>query len=154
MREKWLVVAFLVAGFDQITKYLMIQQLEIIKTLHVIPGFFDFTLRYNRGAAWGILANSPGWQRWFLIALGFVATIVIYIWLGRLSKREKMEGFGLALILGGAIGNLIDRVTFGEVTDFILLYYKDWEWPAFNLADSAICIGVAFLIPSFFKKTA
>jgi signal peptidase II len=151
MREQWIVVSAIVVGFDQLTKYLSTQHLTLVNSIKVLPGF-DLALSHNTGAAFNFLANAGGWQRWFFIGLALLMSIIIYVWLGRLSTKDKQEAFALSLILGGAIGNVIDRITQGYVTDFILLYYKQWQWPTFNLADSAICLGVVLLMPILFKK--
>ena len=135
-----------VVGLDQFTKYLSTQYLTVVDLIQVLPGF-DLALSHNTGAAFGFLANAAGWQRWFFIGLALVMSSIIYVWLGRLSPKNKQEAFGLSLILGGALGNVVDRIIHGYVTDFIVLYYKNWQWPAFNLADSAICLGVFLLIP-------
>jgi signal peptidase II len=154
IREKWLIVAALVIGFDQITKYLSTVHLASIHALPVFPGL-DLSLRYNTGAAFSFLANAGGWQHWFFIGLALVVSAIIYLWLGRLSVQDKQEGLALSLILGGAIGNLMDRLTEGAVIDFIVLYYnQQWQWPAFNLADSAIFVGVLLLIPILWKKSS
>ncbi len=151
MLKKGLILAVFVIGLDQFTKYLSTTYLKLMDSIPVLPGF-DLTLRYNTGAAFSFLANESGWQRWFFIALGLLVSLIIVGWLGKLSFKDKQEGFALALILGGAIGNLIDRIIHGHVIDYLLLYYKTWEWPAFNLADAAICIGVMLLAPLLFKK--
>jgi len=151
MRKWWLGISVLVIGLDQFTKYLSTLHLALVNSIPVFPGF-DLTLRHNTGAAFNLLAGASGWQRWFFIGLALVVGVVIYIWLSKLSPKEKQEGLALSLILGGAIGNLIDRIVNGQVTDFILLYYKEWQWPVFNLADTAICIGVLLLVPILFKK--
>ncbi len=157
MRVLWLASAVLVVGLDQLTKYLSIRYLTFYDQVPIIPGF-ALTLRHNTGAAFSLLDNASGWQRWFFIILALVMSIIIYIWLGRLSLRvkhysqAKREAFALSLILGGALGNLIDRLNHGYVIDFILLYYKNWQWPAFNIADTAICIGALLLIPLLFRN--
>lgn len=140
----WFSISALTVLLDQISKWLILQTLALYQTIPVFPGF-DLTLQYNKGAAFSFLAQEPGWQRWFFISLAAIMSLAIVLWLTRLSNKEKVEGLGLALILGGAVGNLIDRVLFGHVVDFILLYYKDWQYPAFNIADSAICVGVVLL---------
>ncbi len=104
------------------------------------------TLCYNKGAAFSFLSNAGGWQRWFLMAISFVISLVLVFWLRNVDKNRKSLGWGLALILGGAIGNLIDRTLYGYVIDFIDVYYDYWHWPAFNIADSAISIGAGLLI--------
>ncbi len=151
LRNKWLLLAVVIIGFDQLTKYLSTTHLQLMESVNVFPGF-DLTLRYNTGAAFSFLANESGWQRWFLSGLGLIVSGIIYSWLGKLSAKDKQEGFALGLILGGAVGNLIDRISYGHVIDYLLFYYKAWEWPAFNLADTAICLGVFLLIPILFKK--
>jgi signal peptidase II len=151
VRERMLGIAFLLLGIDQITKYYAVQELAK-GNITIFPGF-DLTLRYNTGAAFNFLADAAGWQRFFFIGLAIIISVGIYIWMGRLSYREKLEGLGLSFILSGALGNALDRIIYGRVTDFILLYYKEWEWPAFNIADSAIFVGVCLLILNLFKKS-
>jgi signal peptidase II len=111
----------------------------------VIPGFFDFTLVYNRGAAFSFLAGAGGWQRWFFTGIGIAAAVFI-VWMLARHGSQRLFALALSLILGGAIGNVIDRVWQGKVTDFVLLYWRDWHWPAFNVADMAITCGAALLI--------
>lgn len=155
VKKNWLslgiIVALLVICIDQITKFLSSEYLGFATHQTIFPGF-DLTLRYNTGAAFSFLANASGWQHWFFIGLALIVSACIMFWLKTLDSSEKWEGLGLALILGGALGNLIDRLLYGHVIDFILLYYKQWEWPAFNIADSAITMGVIFFIFSLFKK--
>lgn len=143
-------IAALVVIIDQLTKFLSVRYLVGIRE-QVIPGF-DLVLRYNTGAAFSFLADGSGWQRWFLIILALIISICIVFWLRELKPPQKMEATGLGLILGGALGNLWDRVLQGHVIDFILLYYKKWEYPAFNIADSAICVGVILFVLSLFQK--
>ena len=149
-RDKWLLLAALWVLLDQWTKYLSITYLSINVAKPIFPGF-DLVLRYNQGAAFNLLSDASGWQRWFFIVLAVLISVIVIYWIGCLSIKEKREAWGLSLILGGAIGNLIDRVIHGKVVDFILIYYQDWEWPAFNIADSVICIGVVLLIPKILK---
>jgi signal peptidase II len=147
-----LLLATLIVILDQATKWMITQTFLFEETLSIFPGF-SLTLRHNTGAAFSFLATAAGWQRWFFVGLAFIISSIIIIWLGRLSKDDKSESIGLALVLGGALGNLIDRLWFGYVIDFILVYYKDWQWPAFNIADSAIFMGVVLYTLSTFKKT-
>ncbi len=151
MRKQWIALSAVVVGLDQLTKYIVTQHLTLMDSIKILPSF-DLALRHNTGAAFSFLADAAGWQRWFFIGLALVMSSIIYVWLGRIRAKNKQEAFGLSLILGGALGNVIDRIIHGYVIDFILLYYKEWQWPAFNLADSAICLGVVFLIPTLFKK--
>lgn len=109
---------------------------------------------YNEGAAFSFLSQAGGWQRWFLAGLSLIVSLIIVIWIYRLDRKEKGLAAALSLILGGAVGNLIDRVAQGRVTDFIQWYYADYYWPTFNIADSAISVGaVILLFVSLFNKT-
>ncbi len=139
----WLSV--LVIVLDQATKYLAETLLEMHQPVPVLPSF-NLMLTYNTGAAFSFLANAGGWQRWFFLGLGTLVSIGLIVWLGRLKPGEQWLAVALALILGGAIGNLIDRAWLGQVIDFIQLYYDHWYFPAFNLADSAITIGATLLV--------
>ncbi len=141
----WVWLSGLILALDLVTKYLAQQWLEPYQTNEVLP-FFNFTLAFNRGAAFSLLGDASGWQRWFFIAIGLVAVIVIVGWLRRLSAGEKWTAVALALILGGAMGNLVERIWQGQVTDFLDLYYRDWHWPTFNIADSAISVGVGLYL--------
>lgn len=140
----WTGVAFLVLIADQIAKLLVIHSLGPGERLQLFPGL-DLTLVYNRGAAFSFLAGQSGWQRWLFLVIGIAAVIFILFLLGR-HGSQRLFAAGLALILGGALGNLLDRVVHGRVTDFILAYWHNWYFPAFNVADSAITVGVALLI--------
>ncbi len=152
-RRHYLMITVLILLLDQFTKYLAVQYLSLGRSLPVFWGF-DLALRYNTGAAFSFLAEASGWQRWFFVGLALVMSVIIFIWLGRITSKKKLEAFGLALILGGALGNAWDRVMNGRVTDFIVLYYKTWEWPAFNIADAAISIGVVLFVLQIFSVKA
>ncbi len=141
----WLWLSALVLALDLVTKFLAQQWLEPFQPNEVLP-FFNFTLVFNRGAAFSFLGDASGWQRWFFVAMGLVAVIYIVSWLRRLSAGENWTAAALALILGGAVGNLLERLWLGQVTDFLDVYYRDWHWPTFNIADSAISIGVSLFI--------
>lgn len=142
---RWLWLSVLVVVLDQVTKQLANSLLTYEHPLHLLPSL-NLTLVYNTGAAFSFLSTASGWQRWFFIALGLLAAVVMVVWLSRLSARDRLGGMAVSLILGGALGNVIDRVWHGRVIDFIDVYYRHWHWPAFNVADSAITIGVALLI--------
>ncbi|HET7924501.1 MAG TPA: signal peptidase II [Rhodanobacteraceae bacterium] len=142
----WLALSALVIVLDQITKYFAIALLEPYKAHAVVPGFLNWTLAYNAGAAFSFLHDAGGWQRWLFTVLAIAVSAVLVVWLSRTSRAEWRTAVPLALVIGGALGNLVDRVRFGHVTDFIEVYYRQWSWPAFNVADSAICVGAVLLI--------
>jgi len=141
----WLWLAGIILALDLITKYLAQLWLEPYQPLEVLP-FFNLTLVFNRGAAFSFLSDASGWQRWLFVGLGLVASVVIIFWLRRLPRQEKWTAVALVLVLGGALGNLVERLWQGHVTDFLDVYYRGWHWPAFNVADSAISIGVVLLL--------
>ncbi len=141
----WLGLIVVLVALDQWTKYLATQALELYRPREVFS-WLNLTLAHNTGAAFSFLAGAGGWQRWFLSGVAVVICIVLLVWLWRLPHRARMLPTALSLILAGAIGNLIDRVRFGYVVDFIDVHYADWHWPAFNLADSIIVIGVGLLL--------
>lgn len=144
--SSWLALSALVLVLDQITKLWVVQRFRVGERVEVIPGWFDFTLVYNPGAAFSFLAAADGWQRWFFIAIGLAASAFM-LWLLIRHGSQRLFGVALALILGGAIGNVIDRLFRGEVVDFLLAHWQDrWYFPAFNIADSAITVGAVLLI--------
>jgi len=147
-------IAAIVVILDQITKVWADTSLELYEQIPVTP-FFNITLAYNTGAAFSFLSDAGGWQRWFFIGISVVVSVVLTIWLYRMARDEKWLGISIALILGGAIGNnLIDRVIYGHVVDFIQIYHNDWYFPSFNVADAAITVGtIILLIISFFDKS-
>jgi signal peptidase II len=158
---KWLWLAAAVIVLDQGSKYLASQLLALHESVEFIP-LLQFTLLHNKGAAFSFLSSATGWQRWLFTILALVVSVIIVAWLRRLSAQEKWQAAGLALILGGALGNVIDRINHGYVVDFLDFYYAaeqclplfykvhgsiaECHWPAFNIADSAISIGVVVLI--------
>jgi signal peptidase II len=142
--RKWLGVALAVIVADHLTKFWVSSTFDFQQAVPVLP-FFSLVRVHNTGAAFSFLADAGGWQRWFFIAVGVIATVIIV----RLLKRHAHEprlAFALALVLGGALGNVIDRVVLGHVVDFLYFHYKSFAWPAFNVADSAISVGAALLI--------
>jgi signal peptidase II len=141
----YLSLAALLLLADQFTKWLAVRLLDFGERVPVLPGFFDFTLVYNRGAAFSFLAGAGGWQRWFFTAIGIVAAVFI-VWMLAKNLSQRLLALALSLILSGALGNVIDRVLQGQVTDFVLLYWEDWHFPAFNLADMAITFGAVMLV--------
>lgn len=141
----WLGLAFLVIALDQTSKWLVLERFSYGERLNLVPGWFDFTLVFNTGAAFSFLAGAGGWQRWLFTILGIGAALLIHALLRRHS-HQTLFASSLALIMGGAIGNVIDRLVHGKVVDFLLFYRGDWYFPAFNLADSAITVGAALLL--------
>ena len=150
---RWLWLAGPVIVLDQITKWMIISQFELYERIQWLP-ILDITRLHNTGAAFSFLSTASGWQRWFFVTLAMAVSIAIMVWIRRLpAKGESLLAAGLSLILGGALGNVIDRVSHGFVVDFISVHYNDWHFPAFNIADSAITVGAALLIiDAFFSK--
>ena len=148
---KYLFITSLVIVFDQVSKWLMVSRLSLYETIIVMP-YFNLTMAHNEGAAFSFLAQAGGWQRWFFIWLALIISVVLLVWLAKLKPTEKLEAISLSLILGGAIGNVIDRISYGYVIDFIDLYIGHNHWPVFNIADSAICIGAILLVADSFKS--
>ncbi len=145
----WYGIALFVVLLDQATKYWAFISFDEYQRVNVLP-VFDFTLVYNKGAAWSFLANAGGWQRWFFVLISTVVSIVLLIWISRLKPEKKWLLIALSLVLGGALGNLIDRIYLGKVIDFLLFYYNDNYFPAFNIADSAITVGAGFMLLDMF----
>ncbi|MDX2418105.1 MAG: signal peptidase II [Xanthomonadales bacterium] len=145
MAFAWLLVSVLIVVLDLWTKDIATQSLTLYRPVE-LTSWLNMTLAHNYGAAFSFLSDAGGWQRWLFTGLASVVTIVLIVWLFRLQAWEKMTAAALGLIIGGAVGNLIDRINHGYVVDFIDVYYRDWHWPAFNLADSAITCGVILLL--------
>lgn len=142
---RWLWCSVVVVVLDQFSKLAAEHWLTPWQAVPVLPSF-NLTLMYNSGAAFSFLAGAGGWQRWFFVVLAALISVALAVWLMRLRRDQHWQALALALILGGAIGNLIDRLLYGHVVDFIQLHYQNWYWPTFNLADSAISIGAVLLI--------
>jgi signal peptidase II len=142
----WLWLALAVVLLDQWTKYLIIDNFDEFEKLTLLP-VLELMRLHNEGAAFSFLSDASGWQRWLFTALGLGVSAGILVWLRRLpATGQHLLAAGLSLILGGALGNVIDRVLLGHVVDFIRVHYQDWDFPAFNVADSAITIGAVLLI--------
>lgn len=148
---KWFAISAVVLIVDQITKIWVSNSMTLYESISIIP-FFQFTYVHNLGAAFSFLSDQGGWQRWLFIALSAGASVFISVWLIRLPKQFTLQALGLALVLGGAVGNLVDRVLYGYVIDFLDVYYRQWHWPAFNIADSAITVGVLLLLVESFRQ--
>jgi signal peptidase II len=142
----WIVVALVVVIADQGTKWAIIEWLDLYGKVP-INSFINITHQQNTGAAFSFLAGAGGWQRWFFVVLGSAVSAAIVVWLWRIRTEGPLVLMaGLSLVLGGAIGNLIDRARLGYVTDFIQVWFGNWAFPSFNVADSAISVGAALLI--------
>ena len=158
MNNRMLLVASIVGGIlflDQVTKTLVAQSLEIGQHIPILAGFFDLTHMRNPGAAFSFLAQAPEWfrQPFFLVATG-VAIVALLFFILYAQEEGTLLVVAAASILGGAIGNLIDRLLYGEVIDFLLFYWRDWAWPAFNVADSCITLGVVGLLWASWKQSS
>lgn len=150
----WLWLSVVVVALDLLTKWIVDSTLIYYQRIPVIEGLFDITLAYNPGAAFSFLAGAGGWQRWFFIAVAVGVSVMLLVWLARLTRDKWLEAVGLSLILGGALGNLYDRIVHGHVVDFILVHWQDsWYFPAFNVADSAITVGAVLLIVDMFRPS-
>lgn len=141
----WLVLSATLIALDQWTKHVVLGILQEGVPIPVVPGFLNWMLAFNPGAAFSFLADAGGWQRWGFSALAVVISLVLTVWLARTPRRDWLTALPLSLVIGGAIGNLIDRLRFGHVVDFIQVYHGDWTFPAFNVADSAISVGAVLL---------
>lgn len=152
-KHVWLLLC--IAGFvffaDQLTKLWIVNQ-YIYGTSEAITGFFNIVRVHNFGAAFSFLNNEGGWQRWGFSIFAALVSLIILVWITRLSPNKKLEGMALALILGGALGNLYDRVTLGYVVDFLDFHWSGRHFPAFNIADSAICVGAVLIVLEGFLK--
>ena len=148
----WYFAAVIILVLDQISKMLVSHHLDYGQPME-FASYFNFTLLHNHGAAFSFLAEQGGWQRWFFALLASVVSVALVVWISRTAQKNKREAFALAFILGGAIGNLYDRIALGHVVDFIVVHYQGHFWPAFNLADSAITLGaVVLIVDMLFKK--
>ena len=151
-RLGWLVLSLLVLVIDQVSKAHFEGTLEMFQQIVVIPDYFSWTLAYNPGAAFSFLADGGGWQRWLFALIAVVVSAVLVVWLKRLGRNDTWLAIALALVLGGALGNLYDRIALGHVIDFILVHWQNRHYfPAFNFADSAICVGAVMLALDMFK---
>jgi len=146
-RAAYLLLALVVILLDRWTKHVVAQRIRLYSHIQVIPGFFRLTHTENTGAAFSLFADSPApWKTGMLITFSAIALVVVAVLLWKNHYTHVVTGIGLSLIMGGAVGNLWDRLARGRVVDFLLFYYKRYEWPVFNLADSAIVIGAGLLV--------
>ncbi|MCK9530061.1 MAG: signal peptidase II [Gammaproteobacteria bacterium] len=147
---RWLWLSAVVVVLDQVTKAIASELLALYEAVPVLPGF-NLTLMHNTGAAFSFLSDEGGWQRWFFAAVAVVVTAMLVLWLRRVPPGQRWLSIAIALVIGGALGNLWDRFMLGYVIDFIDVYAGRWHWPAFNVADSAITVGAAMLLFDAFR---
>ena len=150
---RWLWCSLGVVVADQLTKLAAVEWLDSASSVELAP-MLDLVLAYNTGAAFSLLSTAGGWQRWLFIGLAVLISAFIVHWLYSLPRSARWTPLALSLILGGAVGNVIDRIRIGAVVDFIDVHAGGWHWPAFNLADSAICVGAALLVLGAFRSGA
>ncbi len=149
----WLGLSLLVMLLDLASKGYVEDHLSLYQRIEALPGLLDWTLAYNTGAAFSFLAGHSGWQRWLFAAIAIGTSVLLVVWLRRLRPGETGLAIALALVLGGALGNLYDRITLGHVIDFILVHWQErWFFPAFNLADTAITFGAILLALDMFRS--
>jgi signal peptidase II len=148
---KWLWLSVLVIVLDQITKEHFLATVPVYGRIPVIEGLFDWTLTFNEGVAFSLFGEGGELQRLLLSSFAVVVSLGFIVWMGRLPKSDRLSAMALALIVGGALGNVIDRIIHGHVIDFILLYWRTWHWPAFNVADMAIVCGATLLVLAGFR---
>ena len=142
----WMVIALVIVVADQLTKWAIVEWVPLYDRVP-LNSFINLTHQKNSGAAFSFLADAGGWQRWFFVTLATVVSAVIAVWIWRIRKEGQIVlSIGLALVLGGAVGNLIDRIRLGHVTDFIQVWFGTWAFPSFNVADAGITVGAALLI--------
>ena len=149
---KYLWLSSLILAFDLISKAIVNQSLHLHERIVIVHDWFNLILLHNSGAAFSFLDDAGGWQRWFLVIVSTVVSAIIGVWLFRIRSTEKLLAISLCLILGGAVGNLIDRVAAGFVVDFLLVHWDEHYFPAFNVADAAISVGAGCLILDMFLK--
>ncbi|MBO6850518.1 MAG: signal peptidase II [Marinobacter sp.] len=152
-KMKWLWLAVLIIALDLGTKAMATAMLTYASPVPVMPSF-NLTLLHNTGAAFSFLAGAAGWQRWFFVVLAIGVSVALVVWLKTLKRNETWTAIAIVLILGGALGNVYDRLVHGYVVDFLHFYWNDWHFPAFNLADTAITIGAGMMILDMFRKPA
>lgn len=146
MKRTWLLllILLLVIAFDQVTKYWALTSLYPYRSVPVIP-MLSWMLAFNTGAAFSFLSNTGYWHQWFFTGFSLTMCVLLFIWMWRSTRKSIWQPISLAMIVGGAFSNVLDRLIHGHVIDFILVYYKNYHWPVFNIADSAICVGAVIL---------
>ena len=147
-----LLIAAALVALDQVTKWLALTLLRPYEPVEVLP-FLNLRLAFNPGAAFSFLADGDGWQRWFFVAVALAISAYLLVWLRGLPRSDWLQALGVAGVLGGAVGNMVDRLMLGVVVDFIDLHLAGWHWPTFNVADSAITVGVVLLLIGLFRES-
>ena len=149
----WVWLSVIIVLVDQVVKFVVLAHLHPYQPIVLLP-FFSLYLAFNRGAAFSLLSDAPGWQLWMFSLIAIVICIGIVVWLAKISIKQSWLCIALSMILGGALGNLVDRLSMGSVVDYFLVHVNQYAWPTFNMADSAITIGAIMLIIDavFFKK--
>jgi len=147
---KWLWFSLAVFTLDQATKLWVVANFDLYDSIQIVPQL-NITYVHNKGAAFSFLSSAGGWQRWFFVGVTLIASTILTVWLARLKASEEWMAVTLSLILGGAIGNLFDRISYGYVIDFVDVYYGASHWPVFNIADCAISIGVVMMLIDTFR---
>jgi len=148
---RWLGVSLLIVALDQWTKSIASANLHLNEAVPVLPGF-NWTLAHNLGVAFSLFNDGHVWQRWGLSGFALLVSLFLLRWMLKLEARERLSALALALVIGGALGNVIDRVRLGYVVDFVELYAGSYYWPAFNVADSSICVGAGLLLIASWRE--
>lgn len=148
---RWLWLSAIAFGLDQVTKQLVLKNMALYDSIQIVP-FFNFTYVQNHGAAFSFLSDAGGWQRWLFTGIAIFVSVLIVWWLKQTKRDQILLPVSFALILGGALGNLYDRLAYGYVVDFLDVYYQTWHWPAFNIADCSIFLGAMGLLIDAFKN--
>ena len=146
----WLLLSLLLFAVDYITKAVVVANMKLYESIEILP-IFNFTYLHNYGAAFSFLSDAGGWQRWFFSTIAVVISLLLTYWLKKLPAKNWVLCGAYAMVIGGAIGNLVDRLVHGFVVDFLHFYYQDWHYPAFNVADIAIVCGAGLLLFDAFK---
>jgi signal peptidase II len=141
----WLLLSLLLFAVDYITKAVVVANMKLYESIEILP-IFNFTYMHNYGAAFSFLSDAGGWQRWFFSSIAVVISLLLTYWLKKLPAKNWVLCGAYAMVIGGAIGNLVDRLVHGYVVDFLHFYYQDWHYPAFNVADIAIVCGAGLLL--------
>jgi len=148
----WIIFSGIIIGLDQFTKQLALKYLTFQQPTMVIQHFFNLYLDFNKGAAFNFLSKQPGWQMWFFGSIALIVSVGIVVYLFKNPDNPVLTKLGLSFILGGALGNFIDRIRYQHVVDFISWHYHQYYWPTFNIADSAVCVGVVLLFLTFKRE--